>query len=365
MEINYRSNLMKVLILIVVTASVTAGIYIAYRLSIMLTPFLIAFILSSVIEPLIRAAEKKFRLKRKLAVPIALALIISGFGLLLVLVISRLVTELKSLAYILPGVFSALYTRFVGFTDRVTSMYGWLPPEIAEKITSIFANLSNSLIKMTDQIVKGIFATAVSLPQALAFILTTITAAYFMSSDRYIIIKYLKNQIPQNWINKISTIRNRMFSIMTGYVKAALILMALTFIELFAGFSIIHIRYALLLAFLIAFIDALPVVGTGSILIPWAVINYIIGDFRLGTSIIIMYIIVLIIRQMVEPKIYGRQIGVHPLSTLVAMYAGLQLLGVAGLIFGPAAFLLIKSILSVIYDGRTLKDLIDGGSKRK
>lgn len=363
MNIRLKSTLVKAGVFVAVIASITTGIYIAYRLSILLAPFLIAFILSSLIEPVVSFSEKRFGLKRKLSTPIVLLLIISVIGLLLVMIISRLITELKSLAYILPDVLSALYARFTEFTNRVTGMYGWLPTEVTEKIGSIIVSFSNSLVKLTDQIVKGAFATAISLPQILVFISITLMAAYFMSSDRYMIKKYIQHQLPDNWMKKLAVIKNKMFSVLTGYIKAALILMAMTFIELFAGLSIIHIRYALLLAFLIAFIDALPVIGIGSVLIPWAICNYIGGDFRLGTSILILYVIIFIIRQITEPKIIGRQIGVHPLLTLIAMYTGLQLMGVAGLILGPVTFLLIKCILSGIYGKRTLKDIVNRNFK--
>ena len=118
------------------------------------------------------------------------------------------------------------------------------------------------------------------------------------------------------------------------------------------------IKYSLLFAFLIAIIDALPVLGTGGVLIPWAVYSFLTNDIKMGISILVLYLVVLVIRQIVEPKVVGHQIGVYPLLTLTAMYAGLRLMGFAGLILGPITFLLIRNIIIAIYKNRTFKDII-------
>jgi len=300
-------------------------------------------------------------IKRKLAVPVVLLLIICILGLLIMMIILRLIDELKGIAYIMPDILSRLYLRFIEFTEKLSSTYDWLPSEVIKVLGGAVSNISNSLAGFTEHIIKGVYTTAVSLPQILIFILITILATYFISSDRSMIQTFIKNQLPKKWIKKLAKIKIEMFSMLFGYIKAVLMLMSVTFIELFIGFSFIHIRYALLLAFLVAFIDALPVLGTGSVLIPWALINYINGDFRLGTLLLILYLVIFIVRQMIEPKIIGQQIGLHPLITLAAMYAGLQLAGITGLILGPVTFLLIKSILG---DGSWLTRFFESTKNR-
>lgn len=169
-----------------------------------------------------------------------------------------------------------------------------------------------------------------------------------MSSDRDTLLGYFRKKLPDRWIKKMRSIKNDMLSTLLGYLKTTMILMSITFFELFVGLSIIRVGYTLLLAVIIAVIDALPIVGTGSILVPWSLFCYISGNYRLGTSILILYLITLIVRQLIEPKILSRQIGVHPLLALASMYIGLKLAGFAGLILGPPIFILIKSILSGI-----------------
>jgi sporulation integral membrane protein YtvI len=166
------------------------------------------------------------------------------------------------------------------------------------------------------------------------------------------------NQLPESWISRVLKIKKDLFVAIFGYIKAALIIMAITFTELLIGLSIIGVEYPLMLAFLIAIIDALPVLGTGGILIPWSLYSFVTGDIRMGISLIALYLVVLVIRQIVEPKVVGQQIGVYPLLTLLAMYIGLKMIGFAGLILGPITFLLIRNILTTIYKNRPIKDII-------
>lgn len=234
----------------------------------------------------------------------------------------------------------------------------WLPPEITDNLGSVISNISATITNLGKSIVKGAYTTAISFPEALVFTLITIMATYFMSSDRERISAVLTRHLPESWIKRILIIKKDMFSALFGYLRAALIIMAITFTELFIGFNIIGVGYPLLLAFLIAIIDALPVLGTGGVLIPWAIYSFVTNDIKMGVSILVLYVVVLVIRQVIEPRVVGHQIGVYPLLTLTAMYIGLQLIGFAGLILGPITFLLIRNIIIAIYKNRTFKNII-------
>lgn len=239
----------------------------------------------------------------------------------------------------------------------------WLPPEITNNLGSVIADLSNTVTNFGKSVVRGAFITAISLPEAIIFTIITILATFFLLKDREKISGVMMRQLPGTWINRILNIKKDLFTALFGYMRAALIMMTITFTELFIAFNIIHVKYALLFAFLIAIIDALPVLGAGGILIPWSLYSFVTGDIRMGISIIITYLVVLIIRQMIEPKVVGEQIGVYPLLTLIAMYTGLRLIGFAGLILGPITFLLIRNILITIYKGRTIKEIIGFDSR--
>ena len=269
-----------------------------------------------------------------------------------------MISEIKTIAYLLPKYMADLYSNITVLVDKVNDMYQWMPEEVTGNIGNIISNLSNSLMSIANSVLTGAFATVISIPEALIFIIVTILSTYFLASDRDKIYNFFRTQLPDNWIRKISSIKNDMFSALFGYIKAQLILMTITFTELFIGLSLIRIKYALVLAFVVSIIDALPILGTGTVLIPWAIYEFLIGNIRLGISLIVLYIIVLIVRQLTEPKVLGHQIGVYPLLTLMSMYAGLKLIGFIGLILGPITFLLLKNIFSGILKGRTIKEII-------
>ncbi|MEN6313739.1 MAG: sporulation integral membrane protein YtvI [Clostridiaceae bacterium] len=354
-RINYR--LKKILIFAAVVVSVLAGVFLSFRLAYFLLPFLIAFALSSLMEPIIRQMGK-LHIKRKIAAPVVLLILLAIIVFLLIIILLRLIEEFKSLIISAPGLLSSVYSQFVEWTDKSTKLFEWLPKEITDNLGSIISNLSSAITNLGTTVLKGAYTTAISFPEALVFTVITVMATYFMASDREKISSVFHHHLPESWIKRILSIKKDMFSAVFGYLRAALIIMSITFIELFIGFNIIGVKYPLLLAFLISIIDALPVLGTGGVLIPWALYSFVTNDIRMGVSLIVLYLIVLVIRQIIEPKIVGRQIGVYPLLTLAAMYTGLQLIGFAGLILGPITFLLVRNIFIAIYKGRTFKDII-------
>ncbi|HOJ10581.1 MAG TPA: sporulation integral membrane protein YtvI [Clostridiales bacterium] len=338
---------------------VIVGVFLIYKLSVYITPFIIAFVIASIIEPIIRFFMRRAKMPRKVAAPIVLTFFIVSFGLIITLIIVRLIDEMKSVATVLPKIVPDIYAYLNMLLNKGIDIFEWLPPEITDNIGNLVAKLSESLSNILNSIIKGAYITAVSIPEALVFTVITIVSTYFMSSDRERISKFFSSQFPEKWINKGKSIIENMFSALIGYIKAQLILMMITFTELFIGFTLIRVRYSLLLAFIISFLDALPILGTGGFLTPWAIYSFLTGNIRLGISLLILYGVVLIVRQSIEPRILGQQIGVYPLVTLIAMYSGLKLFGFIGFILGPILVLMFKNILSGILKNRSIKDILE------
>lgn len=136
-----------------------------------------------------------------------------------------------------------------------------------------------------------------------------------------------------------------------GYFKAQISLMLITFIALLVGLNILHVKFSVFIALGIALVDILPVVGSGIIMIPWSIISFISGDNEIGKGIAILYVILLVSRQLIEPYIMGKNIGVRPLYTFLATIMGSVLLGPVGILIGPLAAIVISSILKVRNNG--------------
>jgi len=145
----------------------------------------------------------------------------------------------------------------------------------------------------------------------------------------------------------IDGLMKNVFSALGAYIRAQLILICITFFELSIGFLVIGGKvadYALLLALIISIIDAIPILGTGVVLIPWGVLSLLSGDIRLGIMLIILYLICLLVRQLTEPRLVAHRIGIHPLPILMVMYIGLRFFGLFGMILGPVLALVVKQL---------------------
>ncbi|MGI6124038.1 MAG: sporulation integral membrane protein YtvI, partial [Acetivibrionales bacterium] len=228
---------------------------------------------------------------------------------------------------------------------------------INQGIKNLASNLQTILKPIAD-LAQVPIQIALYLPQILIFFLVTILATYFMSSDKSVIIRYLDLQLPDTWLNKSRSITKNVFSAFFGWLRAQLILTSITFSELLIGLLILKVNNALLVALLIALVDVLPVLGAGTVLIPWAIVNLILGNTKLGLSLALLYVIILFVRQLIEPKVLGKQIGVHPLFTLAGMYIGLRRWGVAGMFIGPLSIVALKYLFEGIAKADTFKNWI-------
>jgi len=194
---------------------------------------------------------------------------------------------------------------------------------------------------------RGAFDVMRGVPSAIVFAVVFFIATFFMSSDREEITAGLRRTVPKRVMQFSEKVMQNVFSALGAYIRAQLIMICVTFLELTLGFLVIGgtvADYALLMALIISVIDAIPILGTGTVLIPWGVYAFVAGDIRLGIMLIVLYLICLAVRQMVEPHLVARQIGLHPLLILMVMYIGLRLIGILGMILGPVLALVVKQL---------------------
>lgn len=334
--------------LIIRIVLIAVCIYLLVRLSVYCIPFIIAFILSSLIEPLVKFMEKKIKIPRKVGSIVSILLVLSIVGTILGLIITRLVKEIINVYNQINEIFGSMQQFIEAMIEKVNSIYISLPKTISDTLDQYFADAASNAKEILDPIVKGATNFTMSLPQAMVFLVVTVLATYFMTSDRYKINSFLDKQIPGQWMEKTRAVMNKLFSALFGWLRAQLILMSVTFTELTIAFIVMRVENGLLIALLIAIVDALPVFGVGAVLIPWGIVELLSANYQRGLSLLLLYVIVIVIRQLIEPKIIGQQIGIHPLLTLFSMYLGLQLFGILGMIIGPVLMVIIKSILGAV-----------------
>ncbi len=316
------------------------------RLLIWFLPFVLAFVLSKIIEPLVSFLHKKLHIHRTVGSVVGIAVALSIIGGLIYLLVGRIWKEINDIIAESDVIWATITEKYNIFRDTIAARFG-----LSGWLDSVFADFgqrfSEFAAKYTEPALRGALGVVMSVPQGIIFTVVFILATFFMSSDRERIREGMHKFIPQKVVDFVGGLIDNVFSALGAYVKAQLILICITFFELTIGFLIIGgsvANYALLLAFVISIIDAIPIMGTGTVLIPWGVYAVIVGDTRLGIMLIVLYLICLAVRQLTEPRLVAHQIGIHPLMILMVMYTGLRIMGFFGMILGPVLALVVKKM---------------------
>lgn len=307
-----------------------------------LVPFIIAFLIAALLQiPAKKLSGEVPKRKKWLAILLCCVFFVLAFGLILFLGIS-LVKGAGDVVTSASSLYNDQIVPILGeISDRLESVTASVDASISQKIESIFQefsqNLGQYITEFSVKAVKLVSGGATKIPGIIVKIVITVVATFFMAADFDKIINFFKGFLPKEKEESVRNIIEHVKKAIFTYIKSYVLLFILTFIELSIGFLILGIPYPMILALMIAIFDILPVLGTGGILLPWAVVLLIMGDFFLAGGLVVLYIVITIIRNTVEPKLVGKHIGLHPLATLIAMFIGLRLLGVVGMIAFPIA----------------------------
>ncbi|KUO76788.1 MAG: hypothetical protein APF77_21205 [Clostridia bacterium BRH_c25] len=317
--------------------------YFALRLLfIYFTPFITALVLSFIIEPLVKFFQR-FKLKRGISVLFSILLFLGGFIAFSIFAVTRVVYEFMKLYDRLPNYYDRVFKLSAQITQQVTDLYLQLPPEALNIIQDVLRTVFGKVTTFLSHTTTVLINTLTTLPSTMIFLIITLIATFFLTKDKYLIKDFIFRQLPSSWDAKLTLLKTDLFGALIGFLKAQSIILSITFIESFIGLTIIGVDYAFTLAIIIALVDILPVLGTGSIYVPWAITSFIWGNYRLGIALLVLYGIITVVRYMIEPKVVGQQLGIHPVVTLMSMFAGMKLLGAAGLILGPTAVVALKA----------------------
>ncbi len=336
----YQGSIKKFLLIITIFAVIYLSI--TYLLP-FLAPFVIAVIVSYIDEPVIRLLEK-IKIPRRIAAVISLLLTVSVLAFAIIAGVLKLYNELTGLQNNINSYSNDISEEINRLISKVTNLYNALPAKVTDTIATNLSTLSAKITSLISGIIQYTISTVSSIPRLTVFIIVTILGTYFISSDRKIISSFFYRQLPDSWRKRMSGIKKDTIKALIGYFRAILILMGFTFIEVSIGLFILNVKYAFLIALIVALSDAIPIVGTGVVMLPWILWNVFTGNMPLAFGLAIIYVLGILIRQIMEPKIVGSQIGLHPLVTLLAMYIGLQFFGILGMFIGPISIIIVKNL---------------------
>ena len=314
-----------------------------------LMPFLVAFVLAFLIQrPAAWIARRLRAPKGRLSVLLLVLVYVAVFGVAfsgggrVFAVIREFVIDvpdiyrrdiLPLLNYVLEGVAENLSEADPFVSAQIENSL----QQAVQSIGQMVSGLSVTLLQMVSEFITGV-------PSVLIRVVLTVITSFYICSDYDRILAALWRLLPDRWQNLCRDIKKYGLNMIRVYIRSYSLLFLLTFTELTIGFLIFQIPHSLLVAVLIAIFDILPVLGTGGVLIPWAVILAVIGNYPLAAGILILYVIITVVRNSVEPRIVGKQIGFHPLLTLIAMFTGVSLAGLPGLILLPMAVMIFVNM---------------------
>ena len=317
-----------------------------------LLPFLIALMLAAMIRPVVGFLHRKFRIPTKLSTLILLLLLIFGTLFLLYSVSMRLLSE--------AGAYLSSEVPEKGGTGALAEILQkrlakWFPAakdylESQNFGSAIREGLRSAAAAFTAAIPGFLSGVLSQTPLVLFFITVLTVAAYYLVTDRERIFEGIKKILPDRIVKEAGVLRRQAGDSLMQYLKAALILLIVTFLELFLGFTLLGIRYSLTLAAIIAVIDFFPILGTGTVMIPWAIVSFFSGNTKNAIGLLVLWALISAVRQVLEPKIIGHKLGLHPFHALVAMYFGFSVFGLTGLILAPLS---VTVLIGVVREKRT------------
>ncbi|NLK39266.1 MAG: sporulation integral membrane protein YtvI [Clostridiales bacterium] len=342
------------------------GIYLLFKYALApAMPFLLAWLTAIAIRPVAAYISRRTKIPLRITSVILMLLVLCLIGILIFVISSRILYELRSLISrlgsdmeLVEDYIQRITDFFNGLADKVPLLRGLSESEQLEEIWNRVNEIASGMIEDFIMRISAVLPAIItfilrSLPDVLLFVVISIIAAFYFALDLQTVNKAVLDALPPKWAQGVQRARQNVSGTILKYLRAYLFLMVITFIQLLIGFLILEIDYAFILALVIAVIDILPVLGVGTILVPWGVVLMIGGNYYIGFGLLIIFAIITVVRQFAEPKIVGESLGLHPIITLVAIYAGFKLFGIFGMIVGPVVAMIAKSALT---EGRRAKE---------
>ena len=360
-DMSYWTKVSKRILVLLLTI---VGIFLAFKLAMFYMPFLVAFIISLLIEPLIKFVNKKTSLTRKtsaIIILIVVSLILIG---LISWGIASVISEATNLLQGLNTYIESAYNQVQNIISNIDFNKLKIPQEVTKVIQNSLWDLIGTVSNWVKNFLTSLMGFLTEIPTIAIYIGICFVAIYFMCTDKLYMIDQIEHHLPKEWVKRISRHTRDLISSLGHYLKAEATLILISFFVSLIGLYIfkfigLNIKYPLLAALGIGFVDALPILGSGTAMIPWAVISAVNGDIKLALCIIILWVIMSVIRQFAEPRVVSKHIGIHPIFTLIAMYTGFKAIGVLGMFVGPIVLIILKNIFATMIDKGVGKAIFD------
>lgn len=347
----------KFAVIILYIAVALAAIYLIFNyLWGAILPLVIAYIFAECFRPVVRYSEKHKKFPKRIFVLSVVMIAAISVGLLIFAIARQVIFELRTLIRSAQDMITRISddeeyaARIIG---QINSFFpfGDVSDKLWEIRNNLDAQLWNVFLSLGENISGDVISflgdAAIFVPDAILTFAVVIIATYYFAIDRVKVNCFFLSLFPKGMRSLVKYARDILAKTVGKYLRAYGILFVITFVCLLFAFSLMNLKYAFILALVIALIDLLPVLGTGTVLLPWAIIDIAAGDYGTGIALLVTYAAITVLRQIIEPKIVGKFIGIHPLAALASMYIGLKLMGILGIFIFAIGAILISKILDL------------------
>ncbi|CAH0344300.1 sporulation integral membrane protein YtvI [Bacillus sp. CECT 9360] len=305
-----------------------------------------ALVTAMLLDGLVSSISDTFKLKKRLwSVLIAFLVYVGGLLGLIFIVISVLTIQIINFSQKTPGLVREIYSSAILPFIRQWEKYSQsLPSEVIRSVEDALERGITSLERFTQNLVESTVQLVAVVPGFLIDFLIYLIALFLILLEFPLIKLKLRAFMKESTYQKMSLVFRDLSKAGIGFLKAQVFLSLITFTMAYTGLWLLNVPYTLLLSILIVIVDVLPILGTGSVLVPWAIVALFQGNQHLGIGLLIMFIVITIIRRIVEPKVYSANMGLTPLAALISLYLGFKILGFIGLFLGPALVIVYETL---------------------
>lgn len=339
----------KALTNLVIAAAIFFGIlFLVPRALVFFAPFVIGWIIALIAGPMVRFFEEKIKLKRKIGSAFVMVAVIALVILVLYMACAYLFEQIAGLFSALPEMLQDMEADFASIGKNLNQILAKLPGNIHLNLNSNAIKIDDYLADLIEKLGSPTIAAAGNfakqLPSIFIAAIMMLLSAYFFVAERQQINEWFRKNMPASVQLRYRMIRYSLVKSVGGYLKAQLKIEIWMYFLLLLGLGILRVDYFGLIALVIAFLDFLPFLGTGTVLIPWAIIRILTAEYKTAIGLLVIWGVGQLARQLIQPKIVGDSIGVPPLPTLFLLFIGYKFSGVIGMIVAVPIGLLVYSM---------------------
>lgn len=330
-------------------------IFVLPRLIVYFMPFVVGWVIGLIASPLVKFFEKKLKVKRKAG---SAFVIIAVIGLVILagyLVGGKLIEQVVEFVGDIPQIWNAVQADFQEIGTKLSVAYQYIPGDVRIALEGILSNIEvyfGGLVeRASEPTLEALSRFAKNLPNIVISVIMCLLFTYFYVADREYIPGLLAKAVPKSLLERLELIKRGFTRAVGGYFKAQLKIEIWMYLLLGIGFSILQVKYAFVIAIVVAFLDLLPFFGTGTVLLPWAVIKFLSADYKMVIGLLIIWGVGQLARQVIQPKIVGDSVGLSPIPTIVLLYVGYKAAGVVGMIIAvPIGIIVLNMYQEGVFD---------------